>query len=129
MRNVLDQLRLCHSWIPCMAMSLPLLCMCTLHMCGHLCLLLVSMMYKFDKDECNVHWTLKAPENRMMREAAQSQTHQAEMDVPSELHAILEVTSHSPNHAQQQCLFHIFMSKDLWSKTGCQNAIDVFPLR
>ena len=51
------------------------------------------------------------------------------MDVSSKLHPILEVASDASNHAQQQCLLHIFVSKDPWSKAGCQSAVDVFPLR
>lgn len=48
------------------------------------------------------------------------------MNVAPELHSILEMASDASNHAEQQCLLHIFMSEDLWSKAGCQDTIDVF---
>lgn len=45
-------------------------------------------------------------------------THKAEVDISSELHAILEMASHPANHQQQQSPLHILVTKDLRSYAG-----------
>ena len=45
-------------------------------------------------------------------------THKAEVDISSELHAILEVARYPANHQQQQSPLHILMTKDLRSYAG-----------
>lgn len=100
---------------------------------GQLCLLFMSTVCKTNKLEC-----ISLPLSAALSDktgglgklhshpSKKWRTHEAEVDVSPELHPILEVASDASNHAEQQCLLHIFVSKDLWSKAGCQNTIDVF---
>ena len=45
-------------------------------------------------------------------------THETEMEVPSQLHAIWQLLGHSADHEQEERLLHILVTKDLWGNAA-----------
>lgn len=52
-------------------------------------------------------------------------THEAQVNVPSELHAIWKLLGHTADHKKKQGFLHILVPKDFWSNAACQPVVHI----
>lgn len=52
-------------------------------------------------------------------------THETEVNVSSELHAVWQLLGNTTDHEQEECLLHILMAKDFWSNAAGEPVIHI----